>query len=142
MTSNIVPDEFTVTSVNERLDRDGRLDDAHGSGCYALAIDVADSVEDVERRWVRYFDVLPGNALERLAHADRTCYVGASGDVYHRLMDHARGDVRKASVLVAFSPERVIGVWPEDDPFDAERSRALALRAQGWTSWVNGEVVG
>jgi len=24
MTSNIVPDEFTVTSVNERLDRDGR----------------------------------------------------------------------------------------------------------------------
>lgn len=134
---------FAPAAVHETLDREGLLDDAHGPGCYAIQMRVPDSPEAASRRWLEHYDALPGDeALERLAAAPRTCYVGASSDVYGRLMDHAEAEVRKASVFRAFPPEGLVYVWTDENPFDAEWGRALALREEGWTCWVNGEVVG
>lgn len=136
-------DEFTPTAVHESLDRAGLLDAAHGPGCYALALDVPDSVEAANRDWLAHFDALPGNdAVGRLARAEAVAYVGASKDVYGRLEDHAKGEVRKARVMQPFPPTEVIDVWPEDSQFIAERQHAYALADDGWRVWCDGEVVG
>lgn len=135
-------DEFDPTSVHESLDHAGLLDDAHGKGVYAIALDVPDSVEEAHRQWLEHFETSPGDdAIARLVGADQVAYVGASSDVYSRIMDHAEGDVRKASVLEAFPPVEVVEVWPHPSPFDYERERAYMLAGGGTVVWVNGEVI-
>jgi len=134
--------DFTPLTVHESLDYDGLLDDAHGPGCYALRLDVPDSIHDAHARWREYFDALPGDdAVTRMAQRTRVAYVGASGDVYDRLMDHAEAQVRKAAVLRPFLPLEVIGVYPSEDPFRDEVQTARDLGEDGWLCWVNGEVV-
>lgn len=135
-------DRLAPAAVHETLDREGLLDDARGAGTYALRLDVPDAADEAARRWLAVHSVTPGeDALERLAAADRVAYVGAARCVYDRLEDHAAGDVRKAAFLQPFPPVDVVGVWPADDPFAAEHSRAYTLAGEGWTVVVNGEVI-
>jgi hypothetical protein len=135
-------DGFSPLSVHETLDVEGWLDDAHGPGAYAIRLDVPASAEQAHRAWLRHYDAVPeGKALEQLAAAGRVAYVGASGDVYDRLMDHAEGAVRQTALLSVFSPAEVVTIWPSDSPFEDENRLAYCLRDEGWTCWVDGEVV-
>lgn len=134
--------DFTPVLVHEALDVNGWLDDAHGPGTYALRLRVPTSVEEAHRAWRSHFDALPGDdAVTRMAQADRVAYVGASKDVYGRLMDHAEAEVRRAAALRVFPPEEVVGVWPSQDPFRDEFGTARTLRDDGWTVWTDGELV-
>jgi hypothetical protein len=89
----------TPTRAHERLDALGVLDDAHGAGTYGLTVAVPDAVDAVQRRWLNAIDApLPDAYAEQLAAADRTLYVGRSGDVYARIMDeHGRGRTRSGA---------------------------------------------
>ena len=133
---------LSPTQAHQRLDTLGVLDDAHGAGTYALTVAVPDAVDAVQRRWLDAIDApLPDAYAEQLAAADRTLYVGRSGDVYARIMDHARGDVRRASFLRAFELVDVAGVWPDDQNTGvAERDRARALAGDGVVVWTDGEL--
>ncbi|AGM11193.1 hypothetical protein M197_gp28 [Haloarcula hispanica tailed virus 2] len=134
--------DFTPVSVHEALDVGGWLEDARGPGCYALRLRVPDSAEDAHRTWLQHFEATPGDdALTRMAQADRVAYVGASKRVYDRLMDHAEGEKRKAAVLRAFPAVEVVRVWPMDTPFEREWGAARDLAGDGWTVWVNGDLV-
>jgi hypothetical protein len=133
---------MTPTDAHQRLDDLGVLDDAHGPGTYGLTVAVPDPVNAVQRRWLNAIDApLPDAYAEQLAAADRTLYVGRSGDVYARIMDHARGDVRRASFVRAFDVRDVAGVWPGDaNTGVAERNRARALAGDGVVVWTDGEL--
>lgn len=135
-------EDFTPIQVHESLDVAGWLDDAHGPGCYALRLDVPASAEQAHRAWLSTFEAVPeGDALTELAAAERVAYVGASGDVYDRLMDHAEGAVRQTALLSVFPPQEVVTIWPSDSPFEDENRLAYCLRDEGWTCWSDGEVV-
>lgn len=131
------------TDLTERLDHRGLLTDAHGPGCYALRVAVPDDAAAVRERWGAVHDATPpDDALARLAAADRVAYVGAASDVYARLTEHVRGDVRKTALLDAFDPATVVDVWPTTTPFDREYGRALALAREGYCVWCNGDLLG
>ena len=129
------------TDLHQTLDDRGLLDAAHTGGTYALRVKTPDSVERVARAFLKVSDgTPPEHVIERLT-ADRVAYVGASKDVYSRLQDHAEAEVRQATFLRAFDPVEVVGVWPADEPFDAEYNRACALSNEGWCVWMDGEVL-
>jgi hypothetical protein len=133
---------LTPGGVHEALDYDGLLTAARGPGCYALRLAVPDDADAAHRAWLATFDVTPrDDAVTRLAAAPRVAYVGAAGDVYDRLMDHAAGEVRTPAVCRAFPPAAVVGVYPSETPFEDEWGTARDLREDGWTCWVDGEVV-
>jgi hypothetical protein len=120
----------------------GVLADAHGSGVYGLKIATPDSVEETTRRWLDEFGETPrGSELEDIALAERVAYVGASSDVYDRIMDHTRADVRQSSYLRVFPVADVIDVRPEGAPFEIERNVAYEFAANGWTVLTDGEVL-
>jgi len=133
---------MTPTDLHGRLDERGLLDDAHNSGTYALEVAVPDSVERVHRRYLdaKGHPLDDGMGLE-LAAAAEVVYVGRSGDVYDRLMDHVRGQVRRASFLEAFDVTDVYGVYDEDanDGVD-ERNRARAIADGATVVWCDGEL--
>ena len=133
---------MTPTDAHQRLDALGVLDDAHGAGTYALTVAVPDAVDAVQRRWLNAIDApLPDAYADQLAAAETCLYVGRSGDIYDRVMDHARGDVRRASFLRAFEFVDVAGVWPGDaNTGVAERDRARALAGDGVVVWTDGEI--
>ena len=135
---------LTQTTVNQTLDERGLLDSAHGKGCYGLRVETPNDVESVARAFLSVSDVTPPDAyLDRLT-ADRVAYVGASIDVYSRIMDHADGQVRKATFLQAFDAVDVIDVWPTErgnDPFEQEFNRASELSRQGWVVWTDGKIL-
>jgi hypothetical protein len=135
---------LTEAAMTESLDARDLLAAARGPGCYALRCDVPKDALVVQNWWQEVADEpLPAEYATPLATAERVAYVGASGDVYDRLCDHAAGDVRKATFLQAFEPERVADVWPGEDPFVREHKRALKLaRRDGWIAWTNGELIG
>ena len=133
---------LTPAEVNETLDHQGLLADATGAGVYALRVQTPDSAEAVARA---FFDAgvaePPHEALSRLT-AEDVAYVGASMCVRDRLAEHARGDVRRATLLRAFDPVDVVGVWPDPEPFTtAERARGRELRADGWVVWTDGRLL-
>ena len=133
---------MTPTQANGRLDELGVLDASHGPGCYALRASVPNNVESVQRTWLDAIDApLPDEHAEQLAAADTCLYVGRSGDVYDRLMDHARSDVRRASFVRAFGMADIHGVYPEDENNGvAERNRARALSDADTVVWTDGEL--
>ena len=135
---------LTQSTVNQILDDRGLLDSAHGKGCYAIRVKTPNDVESVARAFLSVSDVTPPDAyLDRLT-ADRVAYVGASIDVYSRLMDHADGQVRKATFLQAFDAVDVIDVWPTErgkDPFDQEYNRAAELSRSGWVAYTDGKIL-
>ena len=135
---------LTQSTVNQTLDDRGLLDAAHGKGCYALRVNTPNDVESVARSFLSVSDVTPLDGFMERLTADRVAYVGASIDVYSRLMDHADGQVRKATLLQAFDAVDVIDVWPTErgkDPFEQEYNRASELSRQGWVVWTDGELL-
>jgi hypothetical protein len=133
---------MTPVSLHGRLDERGLLDDAHNSGTYALEVAVPDSVERVHRRYLdaKGHPLDDGMGLE-LAAAAEVVYVGRSGDVYGRLMDHVRGEVRRASFLEAFDVTDVRGVWGDDENSNlAERRRARSVSGPATAVWSDGVV--
>lgn len=133
---------LSPTAVHETLDRRGLLEQSHGPGCYALRVHVPDGKAHVGDAFRDVVDVAPPDKyLDKLADADRVCYVGASGDVYSRLMDHAESDVRQSVFLRAFEITDLVNVWASPAPFESEFNRARTLSDKGWTCWTDGEVV-
>jgi len=59
---------MTPTELHETLDRSGWLDDAHGSGTYALEVPTPNAVEAVQRAWLNAHGTpLPDAYAEQLA---------------------------------------------------------------------------
>ena len=133
---------LSSTDVHAALDEMGVLDDAHAPGVYALEVTVPDAVDAVQREWLVTADTpLPDRYAEQLASADDAVYVGRSIDVYARLMDHARGDVRRALFLRAFDLAGVRGVYADDENTGvAERDRARALSDATTVCYTDGEL--
>jgi len=134
---------LSPTAVHETLDRQGLLEQSHGPGCYALRVHVPDNAYDVKREFKHACDVTPSSkTIGRLVNADDVAYVGASGDVYARLMDHAEAEVRQSVFLRAFEIAGLVDVWPSPAPFENEFNRARTLSDNGWDAvWSDGEVV-
>ena len=133
------------SDLTQSLDERDLLADARGPGVYALTCDVPTGDPDaILSQWDATHDHRPGDdRLRRLVGANPVLYVGASGQVYDRLCDHAAGDVRTTAFCAAFEPTGVVDVWPHDDPFAHERRRAIQLaRDGGWVVWCDGEVWG
>ena len=133
---------MTPTQAHQRLDALGALNDAHGAGTYALTVAAPDAVDAVQRRWLNAIDApLPDAYAEQLAAADRTLYVGRSGDVYARIMEHAKSDVRKSTFVSVFKLSGIHGVWPGDNGVVAERKRARTLSSPSTICWYDGEIL-
>ena len=133
---------MTPVEAHQRLDELGALDESHGPGIYALRASVPNNVESVQRQWLKAIDApLPDEYADQLADAETCLYVGRSGNVYDRLMDHARADVRRASFVRAFGMADIHGVWPGDENTGvAERNRARALSDADTVVWTDGEL--
>ena len=132
---------LSPVAVHETLDERGLLNQSQGPGTYALRVETPATAPGVANAFRLVVDVTPpDHVLDRLT-ADRVAYVGASGNVYDRLQDHADGDVRKALFLEAFDVIDVVGVWPSANPFESEFNRARLLSDQNWVVWSDGEVV-
>ena len=125
-----------------RLDALGLLNDAHAEGTYALEVETPNNVESVQRTWLDAIDApLPDAYAAQLADADTCLYVGRSGNVYDRIMDHADGQVRRASFIRAFGVSDIHGVYPEDENSGvAERNRARSLSSATTCVWSDGEL--
>ena len=133
---------MTPVGAHKRLDELGVLDGSHGPGIYALRVAVPNNVESVHRTWLDAIDApLPDEYAEQLAAAETCLYVGRSGNVYDRLMDHARGDVRRASFVRAFGMADIYRVYLEDENTGvAERNRARSLSDADTVVWTDGEL--
>lgn len=133
---------LSPTAVHEMLDRQGILEQSHGPGTYALRVHVPNNHYEVLEAFRDAADVTPDEqTVGRLADAGDVAYVGASGDVYARLMDHAEAEVRQSLFLQAFEAVTVVDVWASPAPFENEFNRARTLSDNGWTCWTDGEVV-
>ena len=133
---------MTPVDAHERVDDLGVLYESHGPGIYALEVTVPTNVEAVQRRWLDAIGApLPDEYAEQLASCDTALYVGRSVDVYVRLMDHARADIRRASFIRVFGMTDIHGVYPEDENTDvAERNRARSLSDADTVVWTDGEL--
>ena len=125
-----------------RLDALGLLNDAHAEGTYALEVETPNNVESVQRTWLHAIDApLPDEYAEQLADAETCLYVGRSGDVYDRIMDHVRAQVRRASFVEAFGVSDIHGVYADDENSNtAEYNRAVALADATTLVWSDGEL--
>jgi len=133
---------LTPTELHETLDERGLLEHAQGPATYGLKVDTPDTVDDVTAAFIEVCGHSPkGGVCEQIAQADRTAYVGASNYAYDRLEDHAEGIVRQATFLQAFELTNVIGVWPAEQPFEAEFNRAQMLALKGWRVWCDGDLI-
>jgi len=102
----------------------------HSPGVYALELSTpTGGHETYARRWLEYFDTTPAY-LDQLVDADRVLYVGASADVYERLLDHVEGKVRKSVLPTVFPIHHVETVRlfdSADGAFAREHGVALEL---------------
>lgn len=134
-------DRLSATETHEALDVGGHLSDAHAKGVYSLEVPTPDAADAVQRAWLDTNDhPLPDAYAVQLADASRTLYVGASGDVYARIMDHAKSDVRTSSFVATFGFTDVVGVWPGERSGRVERDRARALSDGTTRCWCDGEI--
>ena len=133
---------MTPVEAHQRLDGLGVLDESHGPGIYALRVTVPNNVESVHRTWLDAIDApLLDEYAEQVAAARVCLYVGRSGNVYDRIMDHADGQVRRASFIRAFGMTDIHGVWPDDaNTGVAERDRARSLSSATTCVWCDGEL--
>jgi hypothetical protein len=127
--------------MHAALDMSGHLPASQGPGVYALLVSVPNAVDAVQRTWMQTHDnPLPDAYAEQLAEATDAVYVGASGNVYKRLMDHARSDVRQASFVAAFDVTGVLDVWPGDRSGVAERDKARLCADATTVVWCDGSL--
>ena len=133
---------MTPVEAHTELEALETLAASQGPGTYAIVVAVPDGVESVQRTWLDAIDApLPDEYAEQLAEAETCLYVGRSGNVYDRIMDHARSDVRRASFIRAFGMADIHGVYPEDENNGvAERDRARALSDANTVVWTDGEM--
>ena len=133
---------MTPVTAHGRMDELGVLDGAYEPGTYALQVRVPDSVEAVQREWLDAIDApLPDEYAEQLANAETCLYVGRSGNVYDRIMDHVRAQVRRASFVEAFGVDDIHGVYADDENSNtAEYNRAVALADATTCVWSDGEL--
>ena len=133
---------MTPVEAHQRLDELGVLDASHGPGCYALRVSVPNNVESVQRTWLDAIDApLPDEYAEQLAECESALYVGRSGNVYDRIMDHVRAQVRRASFVEAFGVDDIHGVYADDENSNtAEYNRAVALADATTCVWSDGEL--
>jgi hypothetical protein len=133
---------MTPTSVRDDLEALGAVADADESGCYALRVAVPDAADRVAHRYGETHGTpLPAEMAVPLAEARRALYVGATGrPIRERLAEHARGDVRRASLVEVFDAEAVVGVYPGAHSGVAERDRARALSDGATRVWCDGDV--
>ena len=132
---------LTPTAVHETLDQRGLLEDSRKPGVYALRVRTPHAADAMAHAFREESEVVPADkTLSRLT-AEDVAYVGASGNVYDRLQDHAEGDVRQTLFLRCFELVDVIDVWPSETPFESEYNRAAALSRDGFTVWSDGEVL-
>lgn len=127
--------------VNQWLDDNGFHDDARGPGCYALELlPPADVLADVEWRWSDHFEVNPPDGLvDRLASAERFCYVGSHGQsVYKRLNDHATG-FQSSTIMDAWPPVGILDVTPIENPREHEWSMAQEMSDETTACWQDGD---
>lgn len=133
---------LSPTEAHETLDHMGVLDESQGSGCYALRLKTPDTYDEVRDHWDAYFEGRPDSSdLHDLADGERVAYVGASSNVYDRIMDHAEGEKRKSAYLKVFPPVDVVDVWPTEVPFQEEYNRGVFLAKNGWATITDGEVL-
>lgn len=134
---------MTPTQAHGRLDQLGVLHDSHGEGTYALQVRVPNNVESVQRTWLDAIGApLPDEYAEQLADAETCLYVGRSGNVYDRIMDHCEAKVRRASFVRAFGVTDIFGVYADDaNTGVAERDRARALSDATTVVWCDGELL-
>ena len=118
------------------------LNTSHGPGIYALRVGVPSGVESIQRRWLDEIGApLPDAYAEQLAESAVALYVGRSGNVYDRIMDHCEAKVRRASFIRAFEIKDINGVWAADaNTGVAERDRARALSDATTVVWTDGEL--
>lgn len=136
-------EQLSPARANETLDRMGALSKSKQPGVYALKLDTPNTVLDARNAWEAESDVLPSDGdLEAIADAARVAYVGASSNVYGRIMEHAKGEKRQAAYLQVFAPVGIVDVWPADNPREAsEYNRAVFLAESGWVVVTDGEVI-
>jgi len=132
---------LTPSQLHERLDMRGLLDTANKPGTYAVQVNTPDDLESVAQAFANVSDVVPEEKTLARLTSDHVAYVGASDNVYDRLMDHADGEVRQTLLLRAFDPVNLVGVWADPEPFTAEYNRAKWLSQWNWTCWVDGNIV-
>jgi len=132
---------LTPSQLHERLDTRGLLDTSKGPGTYALQVNTPDDLEAVAQAFANVSDVVPEEKTLARLTSDHVAYVGASNNVYDRLMDHADGEVRQTLFLRAFKPVDLVGVWALPEPFTAEYNRSVWLSQRGWTVWQDGRIV-
>lgn len=131
------------TELNEQLKANGLMQFSHGPGVYVLEVSVPDAFAEVCEAWDDRMNARPEEStLKRLADAERVAYLGASPDVYSRLSDHVCKTRRQTAFLSVFPPTKIVDIWPCDTPFEREYRKALELSQDGWTVWVDGELVG
>jgi hypothetical protein len=131
------------SKFHESLDNRGLLAASKGPGCYGLRLAAPDSTAAAREAWDAHHDARPPEpTLDRLAAAGGVAYVGAASEVYDRIMDHARGDVRQTAVCEVFPPTGILDVWPTEDPFAREWDRARKVAENNPVRvWVNGQVL-
>jgi predicted GIY-YIG superfamily endonuclease len=100
-------------------------DQLQSAAVYALDLTPPDDVAAV---WDRRFEERPAY-WDRLVNAETWVYVGASGNVLHRLEDHREGKVRK-SILPTLAEDMALrNVWFQRSSNKAfERESAIAIR--------------
>lgn len=136
-------DPLTPTAAHEALDANGWLDAAHGPGCYSLRLTTPpDDPRAVFEHWTAHHDAAPQWIIDGLADADRLAYVGASGDVYGRIQDHAEAEVRRAAILRVYPPVEVLGVEPRENPFEAEFNETRRWVENQFVVWSDGVLHG
>ena len=132
---------MSPVDLHGRLDERGLLDDAHSEGVYALALDVPDSVEAVQRRRLAVAESpWPDDMAAQFAAAERVVYVGESGDIYDRLMEHAESEKRVSTCVSTFEIQDIFGVWPGDRDNVCERNKAREISDLNTCVWCNGEL--
>ena len=134
-TKNTPLSEGFVALALEELGHDPA--DAKVPGCYAIRCNhPTKDLEALTRRWL---DETGKEApyLAECAEAEEIAYVGASGNIFDRLVDHTRRDkpkVRQATFLKVFAPRELLAIYPDDEPFLHEQQYADNL-AHAHESW-------
>lgn len=103
--------------------------DAKVAGCYAIKCNhPGHDLEALTRRWL---DETGKEApyLTECAQARAIAYVGASGNIFERLVDHTDAKVRKSVFLQVFEPAELLAIYPDKHPMQNEQQYADALQA-------------
>lgn len=94
---------------------DGDFNSLHDPAVYAL---VLKRPENLAEAWDDRFDHRP-DYMDALQNAETVCYVGQSGDVFHRLEQHDKGKFVPAPLEVC-EIQGLRNIWFMDSKEDAE----------------------